>query len=159
MRPPRQQTIRVTANEEKARPESHVSWRVAVSRLWGHRRGGPVVLRAYFDERCIAAVRASEWAHSPQKQELGQLERLLDDELDLRTARDVRRSIACAVFDARLASGKLTIPKEIVWLLAQDNPARDLTVINVGLYLEVWPTLVWQQRMRAHAREVKSTQT
>ena len=141
-----QRTLRVTAAEERPKPESHVAWRVRVARLWGRTPKTRVVLRPYFEEGWLAAVKAKDWKRSPLRRELERLRRLLNDDIDDAAARDVRRKLG-ALFEGNFSSGSITIPSEIVWLLREINPSRDLTVVDLGPYLEIWPTTSWRRRM------------
>lgn len=106
------------------------------------------MLRPYFQEGWIAAVRAADWTNSPLQKEAERLGRLDTEDMDDRSARDLRRAIAESLYDGRLSSGKIRVPTEIVWVLADDNPGRDVTVIDSGPYLELWPTSRWQDRLR-----------
>jgi len=142
-----QRTFRVTAAEQRPKAESHVAWRVRVAKLWGRSSKARVVLRPYFEEGWVAAVKAEDWEKSPLRAELTRLERLLNHGIDDAPARDVRRKLG-ALFEGNFSSGNITIPSEIVWMLREIAPSRDLTVVDAGPYLEIWPTTSWQRRMR-----------
>ncbi len=142
-----QRTFRVKAAEDRAKPGKHVSWRVRVDKAWRGTPDGPVVLRPYFDEGWIGAVKLDDWKENPLERELTRLERLLSDRLEDAAARDVRRIRASALYDSYFGSGNITIPSLIVWLLQQNARNRDLTVVNAGPYLEIWPTTFWRRRM------------
>jgi len=141
-----QRTFRVTAAEQRPKAESHVAWRVRVANLWGRTSKTRVVLRPYFEEGWLAVVKAKDWKRSPLRRELERLRRLLNEDIDDGAARDVRRKLG-ALFEGNFSSGNITIPSEIVWVLRQIESSRDLTVVDAGPYLEIWPTILWRRRM------------
>ena len=88
----------------------------------------------------IAAVREEAWEGSGPASSLAGIDSELQEAQDDDHAARLKRLRAASLVRASLSNGKLTIPREIVWLLQRGNEEqRDLTVVSTGSVVEIWP--------------------
>jgi len=140
-----------TGSDELERTRIAAGWRIRVDGFWG---AGPdeVFLFADYKLGRVAIVRTRDWAGSETAECVQQLDaecESCDPASELRPELiQTRRTRAACLVKRPLSSGRITIPREIIWVLQLENEtARDLMLVLVEPVLEVWSTKRWQRQV------------
>ena len=134
----------VRRTKKKEGKDRSRSWRVSVDKFWGESDSGTVYFVPDYDLGYISAIRAADWPGSAQAQALADLDADIGDSDDQHEKRRLRRLRAAFVFDGVLSQGRISVPRELVWILERENKHRDLIILSVGHVVEIWPVQQWQ---------------
>jgi|GEM_PF-5606194 len=119
------------------------AWRLRTG-FWAQSPTGVVLLVPDFEQGYIAAIREDDWKGSAEAQELADLDAEIEECEDPPKTQRLKRFRAAGLFGSNLSKGRLTIPRDIVWLVARDNADRDVTLVFREPVIEIWATRRWQ---------------
>lgn len=136
---------------ESGQRRDATSWRIRTGDLWPVKHKDELVLVPDFDKGCVSAVREEQWEGSDPQRRIANLESEIEDVEDEEERERLKRIRAASVFRTTLSDGRVTIPREIVWLLQRDNEeARDVTLVSLPPVVEMWPTRRWEDYLAGH---------
>lgn len=120
--------------------------------MWPSKIKEDLILVPDFQLGCLAVVRESEFSGTDVSQSIEDLHATIENgDSDPAELRQLQRISAASRLTAKLSGGKLTIPREIVWLLRRGNEQeRDLTLVRRGVIVEIWPSSRWQEYLAGH---------
>ena len=98
-----------------------VAWRIRTGGLWKSNIKDKLILAADFDEGFLTAVREGDWENTKAARRVRGVQSAVDDVGDEAGADRLQRVLCASVFEATLSGGRITIPREIVWLVQRDN--------------------------------------